>query len=248
MDKERLKTVLAVGETIAVEFKRCRSGISPDTFETVCSFLNRYGGDIFLGVEDNGEVSGVPKKSACDVIKNFIKMVNNPEVISPAVYLAPEIIKLDGKQIVHVRVPASSEVYTYKKVIYDRVDDSDVKVSGTGQVAAMYIRKQNVFTEKKVYKFVTDGDLRFDMLPRIRQMAANRQTGGHPWKEMDDHELIKSAGLYCEDKETGDRGYNLAAVMLLGSDELSRFPYSFALMLIDSAALSVPLPALWRCG
>jgi ATP-dependent DNA helicase RecG len=86
----------------------------------------------------------------------------------------------------------------------------------------MYIRKQNVFTEKRVYPFVNDGDLRFDLLPRVRLMAANRHTGGHPWKEMDDRELLKSAGLYGQDKETGATGYNLAAVMLLGSDDLIR--------------------------
>ena len=47
---EKLKIVLAVGETVAVEFKRCGSGISADTYETVCSFLNRFGGDIYLGI------------------------------------------------------------------------------------------------------------------------------------------------------------------------------------------------------
>ena len=73
MNNEKLKNVFAVGETVAVEFKRCGNGIESDTYETVCSFLNRYGGDIFLCVEDNGEVrSGVPEKAAPDIIKNFI--------------------------------------------------------------------------------------------------------------------------------------------------------------------------------
>ena len=50
MDNIKLKNTFAVGETVAVEFKRCSNGIESDTYETVCSFLNRYGGDIFLGV------------------------------------------------------------------------------------------------------------------------------------------------------------------------------------------------------
>lgn len=53
-------------------------------------------------------------------------------------------------------------------MVYDRVDDADVKVTATGQIAAMYIRKQNIFTEKKIYPFVTMADLRLDLLPRIR--------------------------------------------------------------------------------
>ena len=61
MDINKLRSVFAIGETVAVEFKRCGNGIESDTYETVCSFLNRYGGDIYLGVEDNGKVRGVPK-------------------------------------------------------------------------------------------------------------------------------------------------------------------------------------------
>ena len=50
MDLVKLQSVLKIGETVAVEFKRCGNGIESDTYETVCSFLNRFGGDIFLGV------------------------------------------------------------------------------------------------------------------------------------------------------------------------------------------------------
>ncbi|GHV54749.1 ATP-dependent DNA helicase RecG [Synergistales bacterium] len=195
--------------------------ISADTYETVCSFLNRYGGDIYLGVEDDGAVIGLPPKAAPDIIKNFIRMVGNPDVISPTVYLAPEMLEYENKQIVHIHVPPSSEVHSCKKVIYDRVDDSDVKITATGQIAAMYIRKQNIFTEKKVYPYVRDEHLRLDILPRVRQMAVNRYLG-HPWKDMSDSELLQSAGLYGDDMATGEKGYNLAAVMLLGHDDVIR--------------------------
>lgn len=49
MDAKTLKTVFEIGETIAVEFKRCGNGIENDVYETVCSFLNRFGGDLFMG-------------------------------------------------------------------------------------------------------------------------------------------------------------------------------------------------------
>ena len=73
-----------------------------------------------------------------------------------------------GRTIIHVHIPPSAEVHSYKKVIYDRVDDADVKVTATSQIAAMYIRKQNIFTEKKIFPFVALEDLRLDLLPRIR--------------------------------------------------------------------------------
>ena len=146
-------------------------------------------------------------------------MISNPDILSPTVYLSPEIIKYENKTIIHIHVPLSSEVHSFKKIIYDRVDDADVKVKATGQIALLYIRKQNIFTEKKVYPYIKEEDLRFDLFPRIRQMAINKQND-HPWKDMTDSELIQSAGLIGEDAETGKTGYNLAAVMLLGRDDV----------------------------
>jgi len=217
MDAKQFKDILKIGEHIAVEFKGCKNGTKDDTYETICSFLNRFGGDIFLGVEDNGEVSGVPHNTVADVIKNIIKMVGNPEVLSPTVYLAPTSFVFEGKDIIQIHVPVSSEVHSCKKVIYDRVDDSDVKVTATGAIAAMYIRKQKIFTEKTVYPYVSDADLRFDLFPRIKQMAINRNAT-HPWANMSDKEIIQSAGLIGTDAENGKTGYNLAAVLLLGKD------------------------------
>ncbi|KIR01443.1 ATP-dependent DNA helicase RecG [Lachnospiraceae bacterium TWA4] len=219
MDLKTLDSILTIGETIAVEFKRCGNGIENDVYESVCSFLNRFGGDLFLGVLDDGTVIGVPQKAASDMVKNFIKVISNPTLFSPTISLSPEIVKtVEGKTIIHIHVPPSAEVHSYKRVIYDRVDDADVKVTATAQIAQMYIRKQNIFTEKKIYPYVTMDDLRLDLLPRIRQMAVNNSAGVHPWFEMSDEELLMSAGLYGTDRVTGEKGFNLAGIMLLGKD------------------------------
>ena len=96
-----------------------------------------------------------------------------------------------------------------------------MKVTSTGQIAQMYIRKQGIFTERKVYPYAELEDLRLDLLPRLRIMAANNSGNqGHPWSSLSDEELIKSAGLYGKDWETGKYGYNLAAIMLLGKDRV----------------------------
>lgn len=221
MDLNKLQSIFTIGETVAVEFKRCGNGIESDTYETVCSFLNRFGGDIFLGVLDDGTVAGIPEKAAPDIVRNFIKTVSNPAVFSPTVYLVPEIIKYDNKHtIIHLHIPPSAEVHSYKRVIYDRVDDADVKVTATGAIAQMYIRKQNIFTEKKIYPYTRMEDLRLDLLPQIRTMAKNHAGGQHPWTSMSDEELLKSAGLYGRDIAIGEEGYNLAAIMLLGKDDV----------------------------
>lgn len=220
MDQEKLRTILQIGETIAVEFKRCSNRIENDVYQSVCSFLNRFGGDIYLGVEDDGTVCGVPENAAGDMVKNFIKIISNPNMFTPTIYLSPEIIKYEGKTIIHIHIPVSAEVHSFKKEVYDRVDDADVKVTATAQLAMMYIRKQNRFTEKQIYPYISLEDFRLDLLPRIRKMATNNIEGLHSWESMSDEELLRSAGLYGKDRATGESGYNLAAVMLLGKDDL----------------------------
>ena len=56
------------------------------------------------------------------------------------------------------------------------------------------------------------------MIERCRKhVRINRQN--HPWENMDDLQLLKSAQLYQPDPETGKSGVTLAGIMLLGTDE-----------------------------
>lgn len=101
------------------------------------------------------------------------------------------------------------------------MNDADVKVTSTSQIAQMYIRKQNIYTERKIYPYVKMEDLRLDLLPKLRVMAANNSgSQSHPWIHLTDEELLKSMRLYSVDRLTGEAGFNLAAIMLLGKDEV----------------------------
>lgn len=218
--EKSLDKYLLLGENVSIEFKRCGGNIEHDVYETVCSFSNRFGGDIFLGILDNGKIEGVSKKSATEMIRNFVSVISNPNIFFPTLYLSPEIIQYENKIIIHIHVPNSSEVHTYKKVIYDRIGDSDIKLTSTSQIAQLYIRKQEIFTEKKIYPYVTKEDLRQDLLLKVRLLAKNNAGGSHPWDSLTDEELYKSAGLFSIDRVTGEKGFNLAAVLLLGKDDL----------------------------
>ncbi|MBP3449377.1 MAG: putative DNA binding domain-containing protein [Spirochaetaceae bacterium] len=219
MNLEQIKSLLKTGENIGVEFKRCGNGIESDTYETVCSFANRFGGDIFCGVLDDGSIQGLNENSLQSTIKNFISIISDATMFNPTLFLIPEVIEIEGKKILHIHVPVSSEVHTYKRVIYDRINESDVKVTSTSRIASLYIRKQNIFTEQKVYKYVQIDDFRSDIISLCRQRAINKRSD-HPWRNLSDMELLKSAKLYTEDYETGEKGFNLAAILLLGKDEV----------------------------
>ena len=171
MDITRLEEILNIGENISIEFKHCGNGIESDVYETVCSFLNRFGGDILMGVKDDGSLCGIPSNASKTMVKNFISCVSNPGIFQPTIYLEPEIIDYQGKTFIHVHVNPSAEVHSFKKEIFDRVNDADVHITATAQIAQMYIRKQSIFTEKKIYPYVELTDLRLDLLPIVRRLA-----------------------------------------------------------------------------
>ena len=59
------------GECSTVEFKTAKKNLPDSLFETVCSMLNRNGGHIFLGIQDDGKVVGISKEYVKNMKKNF---------------------------------------------------------------------------------------------------------------------------------------------------------------------------------
>ncbi|MCI8557982.1 MAG: hypothetical protein HFI19_09495 [Lachnospiraceae bacterium] len=51
-----------------------------------------------------------------------------------------------------------------------------------------------------------------------RQITVNYAGGGQPWEDMIAQERLVSAELYEMDIEAGERGYNLAAILLIGKE------------------------------
>lgn len=218
MEAELLLETIAQGESASVEFKRCGAQPEQDTFETICAFANHMGGNVYLGVEDNGNVNGVAVGAATDIQRNIANVARNPKLFGPAVMLETETVFVNGKTIVRIWVPMSPDVHRYKGVVYDRIADADVKVSASSQISAMYIRKSNLETERRIFPYLTLNDLHAELIDRARQMATARRPG-HPWAGLDDEQLLRSAQLLVKDYSTGQEGLTLAAGLLFGSDE-----------------------------
>ncbi|MBT1173959.1 putative DNA binding domain-containing protein [Bifidobacterium sp. LC6] len=219
MTPDDLTQVLRGGESTTVEFKRCGDLPHADTFETVCSFSNRMGGDIYLGIDDDGDVSGVDKSRVAEIERNIANVANNRKLFVPAPTLETEHCEYDGRMIIRIWVAPSSSVIRFKGVVYDRIADADIRLESDIQISQMYIRKQNYYSERRIFRYITPFDLRADLIARMRDMAV-AQRAGHPWGTMSNDELFRSAKLYDRDYATGEEGFNLAAVLLLGKDEV----------------------------
>lgn len=219
MDQREFASHLRAGEGVSTEFKRCDNQPEADFFETVCSFANRQGGNIFLGVEDDGTVLGVSRGAALSIKRNIANILNDPKVFRPAPLVEPEDVECDGKLVIRVWVPMGPAVYSYKGVVYDRLADVDARITGVDQISLLYLRKQNTFSERRIYRYVGMEDLRPDLLARMRQMAVARKPD-HPWGSLDDAAMLRSAKLYAKDRNTGEEGFTLAAVLLLSDDDV----------------------------
>ena len=218
MTFEELRLCLEQGEGVSLEFKRCGNKPEKDVFETICSFANRQGGNIFLGVNDDGSIVGIDKDRVTEIQRNIISVVNNQNVFNVAPAVEAETIGVDKGAILRIWVPFGPSVYRFKGEVYDRVGDVDVRLKSDAQISGLYIRKQDYFSERKIYPFLRMRDLRDDVFSRIRLLAGSRRAG-HPWLGLSNEELLKSAGLYIRDPETGVEGLTRAAALLVGTDE-----------------------------
>jgi ATP-dependent DNA helicase RecG len=97
---------------LTVEFKESKHKLSKDALESVCAFLNRDGGHLFLGVSDNSSIVGVDIPSADKIKKEFATAINNLQQLSPTFYLSIQDAMIDGKLILYINVPQSCQIIT----------------------------------------------------------------------------------------------------------------------------------------
>src|SRR5690606_13585352 len=154
------KHIIKQGEGLDVEFKKSQFQLNRDVFDSVCAFLNRYGGHLLLGVNDKGEVEGIDDDCIDPIIKDLVVTANNPNKLNPPCYLTAEIVELEGKKIVYVYVPQSSQVHSVGGKIFDRNEDGDLDITKhADRVSQMYLRKQATFIENNVFPYMRITDL-----------------------------------------------------------------------------------------
>ena len=230
------------GENYQIEYKEAFDAMPKSVYDTVSSFSNRDGGDLFLGVHDCTVILGVNPDAVAQIINSFVTTVNNQDKINPALYLTAteyvyesdgsySALMKNGKTLheeagIHhiIHIPVSPTVVRNSNRIYDRNDDADIDITNfADQVFQCYARKQSSYFVNKVFPYFSVSDLRTDLIERARKMAVSKkrlQEGKrHEWADMDDEELLRTSTLIVTD-ENGKRGITLAAILLFGTDEM----------------------------
>ena len=181
-----LAELIEQGENHMVEFKKSSTDITKDVYDTICSFSNRDGGHIFLGIKDNGTVLGVQSDCVERMKKDFVTTVNNESKFYPPLYISLREYQWNEKTILYAHVPISSCVCRCRGRIYDRNHEADIDITNNESlVYQLYARKQNTYYVNRVFPVFSVNDLRHDLIDRVREMAKAR-ADGHPWFGMND--------------------------------------------------------------
>ena len=221
MEAKELREVLKQREKRTLEYKRAWDNVPGNLFETICAFLNREGGLIVLGAEDNGEIKkGVSPNAAYQMCRDISNMSNNPQKLSPTFLLQPEEVEIDGKKVIVVYVPCSSQVHSTAGKVYDRSLDGDYVLKTDAEISAAYLRKSQAYSENKVYPYMRMEHLQEKTIRKAKKLIKEMYPK-HPWLKLSTMEMLKQANLYREDLSGGEGGFSLAALMLFGKQEAS---------------------------
>ena len=191
MTEAEILKLVEGGENFHVEFT---PRFTKDVYDTVCSFSNRDGGTILLGVRDNWEIVGVAPDAVKRMTRDFVATISKGQTFYPPLPLQPEVCTVNGRTLLVIQVPPASQVCRHRGRIFERSEEADIDITDNAdKVYRLYARKTGNYYVNKVTRFQLD-DLRPELIERARRMTACR-TQNHPWKAMSDEELLRSAGL-----------------------------------------------------
>ena len=122
-----LRELISRGEGETVEFKIASAGVHDDVFETVCSFANGHGGDMFLGVNNHGRAVGLSRETLDGIKKDVRKVCSATGLFTQAVPVGVRELVVNRHRIVHIQVPCVRRGVTYKGIRYVRLGDADIK-------------------------------------------------------------------------------------------------------------------------
>ncbi|WP_081974617.1 ATP-binding protein [Novilysobacter arseniciresistens] len=117
---DRARTAISLGESHFREFKSALHGapgqktlrtlreISIDISQTLVGFANADGGELLVGVEDSGEITGVDKCSPADLEVLQAAPVTHVHRDTPLPEVRRSLLDLDGRKVLYFSVPKST--------------------------------------------------------------------------------------------------------------------------------------------
>ena len=210
--------VIPMKENLTTEFKSDKKRY-PDNLliEELVGMANTKGGELYLGVEDNGEITGVHKVH--EDINGLKALVANMTV--PSFCVSGEILYEDGKKVLKIEIPMSRSIIatTSGKLLKRRL-----KIDGSPENVPMYPYEINTrLSELSLLDFsgqILSGAKIEDLDPneriRLKKIIELRH-GDSLLLELEDEELDKALQLVKE--ENGQLFPTVTGMLLIGKEK-----------------------------
>ncbi len=83
MTPEKLKVLLSQREGTQIEFKFSKESLSRLVYESIYAFLNRRGGHVILGADNNRQIVGINPAKVQSQLNILAKDMKNPQLFRP---------------------------------------------------------------------------------------------------------------------------------------------------------------------
>ena len=219
MTEEQFIKLSQKGEGTQIEYKTCTEQVSESLYETVCSFLNHSGGQILVGVKDDGEIIGVNPDKAEKLKANIITSIKNKDLFMPCPYFTPEIMEVNNKTVLLLDIPCGQYVYRYNDRFWDRNGDADIDVTDHPELLlSLFERKNPHLFEERIVKDLTMDNLDHETFQFCRNILAVIKPG-HPWLQLTDEEILVHTHIAKKNSISGELELKYAALILFGKEE-----------------------------
>ena len=205
-------------EDLIVEFKSDVKGYSDsDLVDEIVGMTNTKGGDLYLGVEDDGTITGVNKKHKDPI--GVTALIANSTV--PSVSVRAEVIRENNNDVLKIEIPVSRTVVSTSsgKMLRRRL-----KADGAPEVIPMFSYEiAGRLSELSLLDFsaqplsgATMNDLDPNQRVRLREIIQNRPGGEKNLLQLQDDELDKALRLTVE--VSGEQVPTVTGMLLLGKE------------------------------
>lgn len=205
-------------ETLTIEFKSdIKKLCDQELVDAIIGMTNTEGGTLFLGVEDDGQITGVHVEHEDEI--GAMALIANKTV--PSVAVRAELIKEEGKNILRIEIPMSRAIVasTDGKILRRRL-----KIDGTPENIPMYPYEITTrLSELSLLDFsaqrvgdATIEDLDANERQRLRNIIMMRK-GDNSLLGLSDEELDKALRLVKE--ENGVMYPTVTGMLLIGKEE-----------------------------
>lgn len=213
---------IPIQESLTIEFKSDRDKGLPDNdlITAIVCLANTEGGTLYLGVEDDGTITGLhPKHQSIGTLSAFIANRTNPPLSVRA-----NILQEDGHPVATIQVPKSSRLVATSEGLLQR---RRLQADGTPQCVPFYPHefpsRQSDLGQLDYSATPVSNATLTDLDPlerqRLRQMIERFQ-GDTSLLSLSDDELDGALGMVCT--VNGQRFPTITGLLMIGTENAIR--------------------------